>query len=185
MSGRGGRIPTPVVLASSSAMIAVGLIAWAVARAPEQVREETEQRIVLSELRIDDRTPEAAAESYFDAWRRRAWDEAERIAIGQARARVQAKRAAEAEVHPEDRAMAREVWQTLAGAPLAVSFHRSEELGDGRLRLVGIAGYDLVGRPYRREMEWIVAPEGTVWRVESMTHGRVITAIPDLLEGDE
>lgn len=176
------RIPTPVVLASSSAMIVTGALAWWVSRAPEQERIERVQRTARATApRIDDRTPEAAAESFLDAWRRRAWDEAERLSVGEARARVAQKRAAEAELEPEDREMARRLWEAMASAPLRVSFLQSDDLG-GRFALRGVAAYDFVGRPYRRHMEWLVVRQGDVYRVERMVHGRVITPLPDLLD---
>lgn len=180
-------IPTPVVLAASSTMIVVGLVAWWIARAPEDARQEQALRAQAAELRIDDRTPEAVAESFYDAWRRRAWDEAEGIASGEARGRVQAKRAAEAEVSPEDREMAREAWQALASAPLTVYFQQSDTLEEGqRIALRGVAAYDLVGQPYRREVEFEVVRSGEVWRVERMVPGRVITDVPELLKlGDD
>jgi hypothetical protein len=181
-----GRISTPVVLAASSTMVVIGLVAWMVGRAPEQAREEQAQRAVLSELRIDDRTAEAVAESFYDAWRRRAWDEAEGIAVGEARARVQAKRAAEADLNPEDREMAREAWQALAGAPLTVYFQQSDTLEEGqRIAFRGIAAYDLVGQPYRREVEFEVVRQGEVWRVERMEPGRVITDVPAILRAGQ
>lgn len=176
-------MPTPMVLAASSAMIVIGLVAWMIGRAPDQARVEQTQRAQMAELRIDDRTAESVAESFYDAWRRRAWDEAESIAVGEARERVLAKRAAEADVNPEDREMAREAWQALAGAPLTVYFQQSETLEeDQRIAFRGIAAYDLVGQPYRREVEFEVVRAGEVWRVERMDPGRVITDVPDLLE---
>lgn len=182
------KISTPVVLASSSAMILIGLVAWFVSRTPDQIREEHEQRAAIAALRIDDRTPEAAAESFLDAWRRRAWDEAEGISTGEAQARVQQKRAAEEQVDPQDREMAREVWQTLAGAPLTVTFSQSDTLEEGRIALRGVAAYALVGQPYAREMEWLVVrvedDGGERWRVERMVTGPVLTDMPDLLEGE-
>ncbi|MDQ3034455.1 MAG: hypothetical protein M3Y87_18750 [Myxococcota bacterium] len=174
---------TPMVLAASSAMVVIGLVAWMVGRAPDQARVEQTQRARMAELRIDDRTAESVAESFYDAWRRRAWDEAEGIAVGEARERVLAKRAAEADVNPEDREMAREAWQALAGAPLTVYFQQSETLEeDRRIAFRGIAAYDLVGQPYRREVEFVVVRAGEVWRVERMEPGRVITDVPALLE---
>lgn len=178
------RIPTPLVLASASAMIAIGVVALWLVHAPEEWREARRRRGTLAEMQIDDRTPEAAAESFYDAWRRRAWDEAEKVATGEAMARVRAKRAAESEVRPEDRAMARELWRALARAPLRVYFQQSDAL-DGGIALRGIAAYEFVGRPYRREVEFVVVPQGDRWRVERMTPGRVITPLPDVLELDE
>lgn len=183
------KISTPLVLASSSAMITVGLLAWLIGRAPDQIREEETQRAALAALRIDDRTPEAVAESFLDAWRRRAWDEAERISTGEAHERVQSKRASDDALNEEDREMARQVWATLAGAPLEVTFSQSDTLSEDRIALRGVAAYALVRQPYAREMEWMVVRveiDGSQrWRVERMVNGRVLTDLPDLLGGGE
>ena len=171
-----------MVLAASSTMIVIGLLAWAVSRAPEQARTEQVQRGRIAELRIDDRSPEAVAESFYDAWRRRSWDEAERISVGEARARVQAKRAAEAALEPEEREMARRAWRELAGAPLTMFFQQSDTLEpERRIALRGVAGYDVLQQPYRREVDFEVVREGERWRVTRMVPGRVLTETPALL----
>ncbi|AKF06263.1 hypothetical protein [Sandaracinus amylolyticus] len=179
------RLPTPVVLAASSSMIVIGVLAWMVARdRAEQAPVETTQRAPqAAELHIDDRTPEAVAESFYDAWRRRAWDEAERIAVGEARARVHEKQARDAQLDAQEREMAREAWLALAGAPLTMFFQQSDTLEpDQRIALRGIAGYDVMSQPYRREVEFEVVREGERWRVERMVPGRVLTDVPDLLK---
>ena len=186
-----GRFSTPVVLAMSSTMIFVGVVAYVVARTPGQVRQERVARATRAALHTDDRTPEAAAESFLDAWRRRAWREADALAVGEARARVATKREADAAVGPEQRAQAAQVWDALASAPLEVLFERSEEREAGQWLLSGVAAYDFVGQPYRREVEFLVAPvradDGTTrYRVARMVPGRVTTPLPDVLdpEGD-
>ena len=180
------KIPTPVVLAVSSAMIAVGVTALFVVEVPDAPAPRPRGRVevVSSELRIDDSTPERVAESFYDAWRRRAWDQAESIATGEARQRVLEKRAADELVSEEDREMARQTWERLAGAPLEVYFTESRSL-DGGLALRGIAAYDLVHQPYRREVEFVVTQEDRRWRVERMTPGRIVTPMPRLLGGAE
>jgi hypothetical protein len=178
------RVSTPVVLAASSAMLAVGLIGFFYAgaidvpRAPEG--DLPDNYVALS---IDDRTPERVAESFLDAWRRRAWDQAASIAVGEARESVLTKQAEDAEVDPVDRVMARDVWERLAGAPLEVEFSRSDVVEGGGLQLHGVASYDFMNEPYRREMTWVVRPEGDLWRVEHMEAGDVLTEIPELLRG--
>lgn len=181
------RVSTPVVLATASTMLAIGLIAMVSmsgrSGAGGAIHADAGPDFVA--LVIDDRTPERAAESYLDAWRRRAWDQAELVAIGEARARAAEKRAADAEIDPVDRAMARDVWARLAGAPLEVQFTQSDVLEGGGLLLHGIASYEFMNEPYRREMSWVVRPEGELWRVESMEAGDVLTEIPEILRGTE
>src|SRR5690606_25359823 len=100
---------------------------------------------------------------------------------------VQAKRAAEAEVNPADREMALEAWQALASAsPLSLYFQESSTIEeDRRIAFRGIAAYDLMGQPYRREVSMVVVREGEVWRVEEMEPGRVLTEVPALLKAGE
>lgn len=180
------KVSTPLVLAIASGMLVIGLIPMLMSGsggATPHIDADAGPDFVA--LVIDDRTPERAAESYLDAWRRRAWDQAELVAIGDARARAAEKREMDAEVDPVDRAMARDTWARLAGAPLEVEFTRSEALAGGGLMLHGIASYQFMNEPYCREVTWIVRLEGDLWRVESMELGAILTVIPEILEGTE
>lgn len=175
-----------MVLAASSAMITIGIIALYAIDVPGEIAEEEHERQEFAALVIDDRTPERVAESFLDAWRRRAWDQAASISIGEAHSRSISKQAMDLQVTHDDRVMAREVWERLASAPLEVDFQRAESLDDhGGLVLHAIASYDFMNHPYRREMSWVVRPEGSLFRVESMETGRVLTEIPDILEGTD
>ncbi len=179
-------MPAPLVLAASSGMVAIGLAAfWAIDTPAEVALEERAQQEYAA-LTIDDRTPERVATSYLDAWRRRSWDQAASISIGDAHSAALQKQAMDLEVEHEDRVMAREVWERLSSAPLEVDFTGSERLDDiGGLYLHGVASYQFMGAPYRREVGWVVRPEGTLFRVERMENGRVLTAVPRMLEGSE
>ena len=186
------RISTPVVLAVSSGMVAVGLVAWFgvasmnTSDVDDDMEDPEREYIALS---IDDRTPHRVAESYLDAWRRRAWTEAASISVGAAHTRALEKRVLDADIDPVDRVMAREVWERLAGAPLTVEFtdsSRTPEHGDpSDIVLEGVASYAFMNEPYRREVRWVVRPEGELWRVVSMENGRVLTELPDILRGSD
>ncbi len=190
---RDKRISTPLVLAASSGMIAIGLVAFMGVQTVANVEEEDEERAVLAALVLDDRTAEAAAESYLDAWRRRAWDDAARISIGEAHEGALHKKQLDQDMDPTDRAMAREVWERLAGAPLEVEFTGSENLEGSAIALSGIAAYQFMGSPYRRAVRWEVVPaeetaeEGQqrLFRVRRMENGEVLTEVPALLRGEE
>ncbi len=179
------RISTPLVLAASSGMIAIGLVAFFGIQTGAVIEEEEEARAELAALVLDDRTPEAVAESYLDAWRRRAWDDAARVSIGPAREGALQKKQLDLEMDPTDRQMAREVWERLASAPLEVEFVGSENRAGGALAIDGIAAYQFMGSPYRREVHWEIVPEGELWRVQSMQNGEVLTETPALLRGGE
>lgn len=185
-SSKPKKLSTPLVLACSSAMVAIGIVALYAIDVPEELAEDEAQRQEYAALVIDDRTPERVAESYLDAWRRRAWDQAAAISIGEAHERALSKQRSDGEVEHQDRVMAREVWERLSSAPLEVDFQGSENLdSQGGLYLHGIASYEFMNHPYRREMSWVVRPEGSLFRVERMENGRVLTAVPELLEGTD
>lgn len=180
------RLSTPLVLSVSSGMVAIGIVALYAIDVPTELAEDEAQRQEYAALVIDDRTPERVAESYLDAWRRRAWDQAASISIGEAHERALEKQAMDQDVEHQDRVMAREVWERLSSAPLEVDFQRAETLDDhGGLYLHGIAAYEFMNQPYRREVSWVVRPEGDLFRVERMENGRVLTEIPSILEGTD
>ncbi len=185
MSKKSSRISTPVVLTAASTMLVVGGIGFFFSGEGGPSRDDESLPNNYVALSIDDRTPERVAESFLDAWRRRAWDQAAAISVGEAHEAVLTKQAADEDVATADRVMAREVWDRLAGAPLEVEFVRSDRTEAGGLELHGIASYDFMNAPYRREMSWVVRPEGELWRVEVMETGEVLTEIPDLLRGTE
>lgn len=180
------KLSTPMVLAASSTMVAIGIAALYAIDVPAELAEDEAQRQEYAALVIDDRTPERVAESYLDAWRRRAWDQAASISIGEAHERALEKQARDLDVEHQDRVMAREVWERLSSAPMEIDFQSSENLDDhGGLYLHGVAAYEFMNHPYRREVSWVVRPEGSLFRVERMENGRVLTDVPDILQGTD
>ena len=177
------RLSTPMVLAASSGMVALGIAMWIGAAAPEAAEREQEGRAARATMVIDDRTPERVAESYYDAWRRRRWSEAAGISVGPAREAAMDKQARDERLDHTDRVVAERAWELLARAPLEVIFDESEDLPDGGLALRGTAEYELLDRPYRRRVEFVVQPRDGAFRVERMRLGEVLTDLPDLLRG--
>jgi len=184
-----GKVSTPLVLAMSSGMITIGLVAAMGVSTANQVEEEEVARVQLAALVLDDRSAEAVAESFLDAWRRRSWDEAAGISSGVAHESALQKKQIDADMDETDRVMARQVWERLAGAPLEVLFRGSENLEGGAIALDGVAAYDFMGAPYRREVHWEVEPAGEpntqLWRVRLMQNGEVLSDAPALLRGEE
>ena len=174
------RIPTPLVLAVASACVSIGVIAVILS----QSGGETEEREAAREqLRVDTSTPERAAESFLDAWRKREFERARDIASGEARAAVEAKIASDNELG-EARAEYQEIWASLAADRLDFVPEESEDLPGGRIALRGVAQGDFAGRDYRRVMEFILAPDGERWSVEEMTPGPILSEVPDILDVD-
>ncbi|MGF1467504.1 MAG: hypothetical protein ACFCGT_15370 [Sandaracinaceae bacterium] len=176
------RLPTPLVLAVATAMIAVGVVAVVVGPDALSTPPEEDRRFVpATGFRIADSTPERAAETYYDAWRRRRWDAAGQVSVGEARRAVEAKRARDDALAPEERVVAARAWDALARAPLSLVLDRSEDLEDGALRLGGVAEYELVDRPYRREVSFEVVEADDAYRVRRMELGEVLTDLPPIL----
>lgn len=173
------RISTPLVLAAASAMIAIGLVVFfGVGSGAEPV--EAAGPLALT---IDDSTPERAAESFYDAWRRRRWAQALEVSVGAARSDVLQKQARDERLPREERIVAERMWDALARAPLTMALDEAEMLSGDRYVLRGTAEYDLVNRPYRRRVEMVVVPSPDGYRVSDMRLGEVLTELPPMFQG--
>ncbi len=180
MADRETRLSTPLVLAAASAMLAVAVVVWLGAFPDEPGAQPADPR---ERLVVDDRTPERAAESFYDAWRRRRWAQALEVSVGHAREEVLRKQARDQSLPREERIVAERMWDALATAPLTLVLDEAEMLGGGRLLLRGTAEYEFVNRPYRRRVEFEVVPRGERHRVARMTLGEVLTELPPMFRG--
>ena len=175
------RLSTPMVLAASSAMLAVGAVAFfSVTGGSDAPAEEAAGP---NALRIDTSSPELAAQSFYDAWRRRRWVEAEAISVGSAREAVLQKRASDEALEHAERALAERSWDALANSPLTLDIGEVEMLGGERYRLQCEAEYLFVNEPYRRRVSFLVRQEGEEYRVAEMELGEVLTEIPSIFRG--
>jgi hypothetical protein len=173
------RISTPLVLAAASAMIAVaGVVLFGIGAGEEPAAPRGPRA-----LTIDDSTPERAAESFYDAWRRRRWAQALEVSVGAAREDVLQKQARDAQLPREERVVAERMWDALARAPLTMALDEAEMLGGDRYVLRGTAEYDFVNRPYRRRVEMVVRPSPEGYRVAEMRLGEVLTELPPMFQG--
>lgn len=181
MADREARISTPLVLATASAMLAIAAVVWMGVR-PDDVREHEPRP--ANALVVDDSTPERAAESFYDAWRRRRWAQALEVSVGHAREEVVRKQARDEALPREERIVAERMWDALATAPLTLVLDEAEMLPGDRLVLRGTAEYLFVNRPYRRRVEFEVVPAGEDHhRVARMRLGEVLTELPPLFQG--
>lgn len=163
------RLPTPVVLALVSAMVCAGLVGmlWNVGGEPA-----IEARALPTPVDVDDRTAEAAAESFLDAWRKRDHAIAEALAIGTALDQVRSRR--ERDGLGSDPQLEK-IWDEMAAERLEFAVDAAENMGDdGDLRLIGVANGTFLGQPYAREVafEMHETPDG--WRVRSITFGAIL-----------
>lgn len=163
------RISTPLVLVSASVMLSVGVVGLVSARnCDPAVRTPGEAPpVVPRDVRVDQSSPERAAESWLDAWRTRSHELALRLSSGIAREKVEARRTREEQMTPEDRALGEAVWKQLADTRLRLQINESENLPYGRLALRGSAVGEWMGRPYVRRMEFVMEKRGGDWFVNS------------------
>src|SRR5690606_15470230 len=117
------------------------------------------------------------------AWRRRRWAQALEVSVGHAREEVLQKQQRDRALPEDERIVAERMWDALANAPLTFVLDEAEVLGGGRLALRGTAEYELVGRPYRRRVEFEVVQVGERHRVARMRLGEVLTELPPIFRG--
>jgi len=186
-TGRGPRRwSTALVLAASSTMISVGLGAWWLAGgggpgapASDPAANPTTRPPVALRLA----TPEATAETFLDAWRKRDHEIGQALATGALRDRVAARAAEDRQIASDPQAQAAAaLWGMLAQERLTFVPSSVEVLGreDGgqargqprdpsipeegasddaaapRLRLEGTAEGRFFDRPYKRRVRFIV-----------------------------
>lgn len=177
------RLPVPLVLAVASAMVSVGVMAWLGTRGgdgPPTVDAAPEVPDVI----VDASTPALAAESFLDAWRKRAHDQAFALSTGQAQDAVEGRRAADAELSPEDRAAKQRIWNSMADGRLQLLVDGSEDLPDGRVVVAGSAEGEFLDRPYARRVEFVMRRVRGEWKVEQIEFGEITSDVPDFLELD-
>jgi hypothetical protein len=165
-------IRTPLVLAVASAMVSIGLAA---ALGPTLFeRGQTPDAERLPELHVDATTPEAAAESYLDAYRRREHRTALSLSVGDARAQASARMERDQRATPEERAAKERIWDPMAAPRLAFVVTDREPRDDDRVALRGRAEGSFLEQPYIREVSFEVVREGEAWRVARMELGDVV-----------
>jgi len=184
-SARGGtRLPTPLVLALASAMVCVGIVAIYLAQSDEGPAQEGALAGGRPGVSVDTSTPALAAESFLDAWRKRNHGIAMDLSVGRARGAVLARQEADERLTPEELEVREGVWDHMADSRLTLQIDQSEELDDGRVRLMATAEGSFLDRPYRREMGFTLRERHDGWVVEHMELGEILTETPDFLDLD-
>ena len=178
------RVSTPLVLTVASAMVCVGLLGflWN-RRAAEPTHAPTPNEI---EVLVDTSTPERAAESFLDAWRKRAHDVAAELTEGVAHEAVEDRRRRDEALSPEERDLKRQLWDAMASDRLRLRLDESERLDgseglDDGLALRGVAEGTFLDRPYERRMELVLVERDDGWRVRSFSFGEILTELPPSL----
>ncbi len=177
------RLSTPLVLGAASTMLSLGLVGFYFSGRPSTHIAEVSLR-VPAVISIVDTTPEAAAESMYDAWRKRAWLQALTLSESPLRETLLGKQAEDAALAGPEREMAADVWARVAASPLRIRYLGSERDGDD-YELDAIAGYNFMGRPYERRVHFRVVHRGQHYRVTRMDFGETLSEPSALLRGLE
>lgn len=164
------RIPLPLVLAGASVMISVGVAALFM-RGSAEAPEDGVLNARPVQVAVDTTTPERAAESFLDAWRKRAHADAVRLSVGAARSRAERRRDTEEQMTEEDRAMADAVWRQMADMRLRLRINESENVSESRIVLRGRAEGEFLKRPYSRNVQFTMERRGADWLVENFDFG--------------
>jgi len=175
------RVPTTLVIVIAASMLVVGAVALVSDCFGEEAQEGSAAEDAAA-TRIDARTPEAAAESFLDAWRKRDHQAALSIAIGKARQAVLAREQADQEMGDEGAEIKEKAWDPVAQNRLELSMDESETRPDGRLVLRATAEGTFLDRPYRRRVSFVMRHVGERWMVEEMGLEEILSDMPDFLE---
>ncbi|MEM9190344.1 MAG: hypothetical protein AAGF12_14260 [Myxococcota bacterium] len=172
-----GRIPTPLVVALSAVMVAVGVVALFGGGMLRDV-EAWEPRV-----EADRRLPETAAESFLDAWRKREHDVCLALSTGELADQVQGRRADDKNLGPEERAVKEAVWDQMAASRLRLQIEESTDLPGGKIALRGRAVGEFLQQPYEREVLFVVLEGNDGHRVAEMHLGEILSEVPEFLGG--
>ncbi len=178
------RLPAALVLAVASAMVCVGVIAWLGTRPSAEGPEGAPSEVTAPEVLVDTSTPAFAAESFLDAWRKRAHEQALALSAGTARQAVEARRAADDQLAPDERAARQQVWNAMAESRLRLMVSASEDLPDGRVVIQGTAEGEFLDRPYARNVQFVLRRVDGEWKVDELAFGEITSEVPDFLELD-
>jgi hypothetical protein len=176
------RVPAILVLAAASAMVSVGVVAWLGTR-PDTPPPDARDPNAL-DVAVDTSTPALAAESFLDAWRKRAHEDALALSTGEAHAAVRDRIARDEALSDEERAAKQAIWNGMAASRLALMIDASEDLPDDRVLIHGTAEGEFLDRPYARRVDFLMHRDGGVWKVERVEFGEILSDVPEFLELD-
>ncbi len=179
------QVSAPLVLVLVSGMLSVGVMSWLWVRAPE-----TPAAVSPTTLIVDATTPERAAESFLDAWRKREHEVATDLTAGVAHQKVAERAASDARMTEHERELKVRLWDAMASGRLDLLIDEMAYLDEERVRVAGIASGTLLGEPYERQMQfWLRPAEAGVeaddahdWRVDDFEFGEILTEVPRVLK---
>jgi len=173
---RGKRLSTALVLSASSAMVCVGVVAFLWSSSVDDAQPaETHDPSAVS---VITETPEDAAESFLDAWRKRDHEIAKQLSVGPAHETVVAREAGDEGLDEETRSIVK-VWNDMARDRLEFVPDESANLEDGKLLIAGQAQGEFLGRPYERRIRFVLVHTEAGYRVHDMQLGPRVGEVVD------
>lgn len=160
-------LPTPVVLALASVMLSVGVAGFGTGRIDGCGAKDPSLPVVRLHLT----TPQGAAETYLDAWRKRRFDLAADVSVEEAHGT--ASQRARTEALLEDDAVLK-LWRQLADKRLDLDVRETEYPSDDRVILHGLATGEFMKRPYLREVTFETVQRREQWLVARMQLGSIL-----------
>jgi hypothetical protein len=179
------RLSTPVVLAAASAMLSIGVIAWVSTSGDADPPPAEARSPNALDVAVDTSTPALAAESFLDAWRKRAHRDALALSAGEAHAAVEARASRDDQLSDEERAAKQQIWNAMAETRLRLMVDGSEDLPEGRVMIHGTAEGEFLERPYERRVSFVLSQVDGDWKVERIEFGEIVSDVPDFLELDD
>ncbi len=164
------RISTVWVLAAASLLVSGGVLVFL-----SNGKAVTPPHPDGSRAHIETRTPEAACESFLDAWRKRDYEGALSLSSGDARERVLDRKNRDEGVDPATKKAFAPMWDALARDRLRFHSSQTDNLDGNKLRVAGQARGTFVGKPYVRNVVFIVeksSPDSYV--VHEMQLGEIL-----------
>ncbi|MBW2465231.1 MAG: hypothetical protein JRH11_26515 [Deltaproteobacteria bacterium] len=173
------RLSTPIILTLASAMVSIGVVAVIASRFGGPA--DTGAPPSPHEIPIDTRTPEAAAETFLDAWRKRDHAICRDLAVEGALEAVLTRQEDDQALTADEREVKSRVWDAMATGRLLLELSESNEVSETTVGLLGVAKGEFLGRPYEREVEFMMVRVGDDWKVARMGLGDILTDMPAFL----
>lgn len=165
------RIPTPLVLVLSGTMLAIGALAFLSPHLGEPDEESLEPLPGATPPPVDvrDGTPEAVAETFLDAWRKRDYEVAMALSVARAAAEVEARRRRENAMTEQERETAAQLWNTMAEHRLTLEIHDRQAPDDDHLVLAAVARGRFLNQDYANAVRFELRRDSAGgWKVEAM-----------------
>ncbi len=164
------RIPTPLVLVLSGTMLAIGAAAFLSPRFSDGAEPEEElPGAVRPEVDVRRGTPEAVAETFLDAWRKRDYEVAMVLSVARAAAEVEARRRRESAMTEQERETAAMLRNTMAEHRLTLEIHEREAPDSDHVILAAVARGHFLNQDYANAVRFELRRDTDgEWKVEAM-----------------